>query len=310
MLSIETPYQYLAYVLMVTAVIVSVATVVGIVRGTAVTHVPLQRVMVSIQLVNIFQQGLSFYSYYLSSEPDYARSIWVCVIYTAFGQMHLNCLVLRIFSSLSKGFITERGIHYARIVILSLYGLLSLPILLAIVLNTDPRSELSRSAQYTSLAVIGSSVLLDDILAFYLIYLVYKTHKRKDDPETERTLIMVIVFNLSLVLLDWTGITVQLYGTMFLSGIYSDVSSQIASALSSLRAAGSISVFLHLKKLTFAGSGLLPQGMSLATRVKSLRKQVIKTIWKAEEPSLTPVEYPPQVHPLMVKDPNKPGVFW
>lgn len=112
-----------------------------------------------------------------------------------------------------------------------------------------------------ALAVVIIGVVLDETQAIYLAYAIFSKKKNKYHISVLTALQYTIVANCVLILLDWVGITLELYQIIYLHAPKDPLSlnvaremQQISVAIGSMHFSISVYIFYRMKKLTFSGT--------------------------------------------------------
>jgi hypothetical protein len=97
------------------------------------------------------------------------------------------------------------------------------------------------------------SVIYDNVQVFYLTWVVYSRHGRKNANEADKQLRKTMIMNVIVCILDWATLLLFIVQAILPKNATSYVMQQVAVAHTGIHASLLVAVFQRLKKLTFAG---------------------------------------------------------
>jgi hypothetical protein len=177
---------------------------------------------------------------------------WLVANWTLVSVNYTNSLILQCFESL-KDWITNRRIFLIQIAILVLYVLCNSVAFFRILVHIP---SLRIVEEMSGSAYVALSTIYDNAQVFYLTFVVYSRHGRKNAEEASKQLRKAMMVNVIVCILDWVTFLLFLTQALLPKNPTSYVMQQIAVAHTGIHASLLVAVFQRLKSLTFAGRKL------------------------------------------------------
>lgn len=211
-----------------------------------------QAIFGTILLVQILVQTLAIYTYQFNLILRIQNAIWLCLLASCFGQIILNAYIIQIFSALDPR-MTNTRIKWFYGTVLGIFTFCSLPLVVFFIFD-ELVISIGRISNYFGMVVAVSTILIDEIQAVYLTFLVFQKGRKLKAFEA---LVMTIVYLIIQILVDWSAATAQTIN-LIIPEVQETLTlrlnlQQIAVGLGSIHFAISVHVFIQFKLLFLAG---------------------------------------------------------